>query len=152
MNKNIKLVLATLGLVLGAGCVEAGTWVNGVYINGPLCTVCDGMRVVQHAYGTAVCTHCDGTGIEPSPETYVETVVVDRWCPPPRLRRGITVRTVITRHRLRRVTRPVRLRTAGIPPRVLPAGRLAAAEPPVMGEVPALADGDTSWRVRAEYR
>ena len=83
MNKNIKMILAAAAIALGTGCVHAGTWVNGYYIDGPLCTVCDGMRVVQHAYGTTVCTHCNGTGIEPPEETIVNTVVVDTWCPPP---------------------------------------------------------------------
>ena len=83
MNKNIKMILAAAAVALGTGCVHAGTWVNGYYVDGPLCTVCDGMRVVQHAYGTTVCTHCDGTGIEPPEETIVNTVVVDTWCPPP---------------------------------------------------------------------
>ena len=85
MNKNIKMILAAAAVALGTGCVHAGTWVNGYYIDGPLCTVCDGMRVVQHAYGTTVCTHCDGTGIEPPEETVVveNTVIVDTWCPPP---------------------------------------------------------------------
>ena len=58
MNKNIKMILAAAAVALGTGCVHAGTWVNGYYIDGPICTVCDGMRVVQHAYGTTVCTHC----------------------------------------------------------------------------------------------
>ena len=84
MNKNILTILTTAAMALATGCVTAGTWVNGCYIDGPLCTVCDGMKVITHAYGTTVCTHCDGTGIEP-PEatTIVNTVVVDTWCPPP---------------------------------------------------------------------
>ena len=84
MNKNIKTILATAALALTTGCAMAGTWVNGCYIDGPLCTVCDGMKVVAHAYGTTICTHCDGTGIEPPEETVVvENVIVDTWCPPP---------------------------------------------------------------------
>lgn len=84
MNKNIRTIVATAALVLMTGCVTAGTWVNGYYIDGPLCTVCDGMRVVQHAYGTTVCAHCDGTGIEP-PEApvVIENVVYDTVCLPP---------------------------------------------------------------------
>ena len=84
MNKNITTILMTAAMALATGCVTAGTWVNGCYIDGPLCTVCDGMKVITHAYGTAVCTHCDGTGIEPPEETVVvENVIVDTWCPPP---------------------------------------------------------------------
>lgn len=84
MNKNFTTILATAVIALVTGCVTAGTWVNGCYIDGPLCTVCDGMKVVTHAYGTTVCTHCDGTGIEPPEETVVvENVIVDTWCPPP---------------------------------------------------------------------
>ena len=85
MNKNFKTILATSAIALATGCVTAGTWVNGCYIDGPLCTVCDGMKVITHAYGTTVCTHCDGTGIEPLEETVVveNTVVVDTWCPAP---------------------------------------------------------------------
>ena len=93
MNKNYLTIFATAALVLTTGCVTAGTWVNGCYIDGPLCTVCDGMKVVTHAYGTTVCTHCDGTGIEPPEETTIveNTVIVDTWepgivfasCPPP---------------------------------------------------------------------
>ena len=84
MNKNILTILTAATLILTVGCATAGTWVNGYYIDGPLCTVCDGMRVVTHAYGTTVCTHCDGTGIEPPEETpVVNTVIVDTWCPPP---------------------------------------------------------------------
>ena len=84
MNRNIKTIVATAMLALATGCVTAGTWVNGYYIDGPLCTVCDGMRVVQHAYGTTVCTHCDGTGIEPPEEPVViENVVYANRCPPP---------------------------------------------------------------------
>lgn len=84
MNKNIKTIVTTAMLALATGCVTAGTWVNGYYIDGPLCTVCDGMRVVQHAYGTTVCAHCDGTGIEP-PEApvVIENVVYDTVCLPP---------------------------------------------------------------------
>lgn len=84
MNKNILTILTTAAIALCTGCVTAGTWVNGCYIDGPLCTVCDGMKIVNHAYGATVCTHCDGTGIEP-PETpvVVENVIVDTWCPPP---------------------------------------------------------------------
>lgn len=84
MNKNITTILATAAIALVSGCVTAGTWVNGCYIDGPLCTVCDGMKVVAHAYGTTICSHCDGTGIEPPEETVVvENVIVDTWCPPP---------------------------------------------------------------------
>lgn len=84
MNKNIKTIVTTAMLALATGCVAAGTWVNGYYIDGPLCTVCDGMRVVQHAYGTTVCAHCDGTGIEPPEEPVViENVVYDTVCLPP---------------------------------------------------------------------
>ena len=71
MNKNILTILTAATLILTTGCATAGTWVNGYYIDGPLCTVCDGMKVVTHAYGTTVCTHCDGTGIEPPEETAV---------------------------------------------------------------------------------
>ena len=83
MNKNYLTILAAAALVLATGCVTAGTWVNGCYIDGPLCTVCDGMKVVTHAYGTTVCTHCDGTGIEPPEETTIveNTVIVDTWEP-----------------------------------------------------------------------
>ena len=83
MNKNFMTVLATAALVLATGCVTAGTWVNGCYIDGPLCTVCDGTKVVTHAYGTTVCTHCDGTGIEPPEETAIveNAVIVDTWEP-----------------------------------------------------------------------
>ena len=84
MNKNYLTVFATAAIALTTGCVTAGTWVNGCYIDGPLCTVCDGMKVITHAYGTTVCTHCDGTGIEPPEETVVvENVFVDTWCPAP---------------------------------------------------------------------
>ena len=84
MNKNIKTILATAAIALTTGYVTAGTWVNGYYIDGPLCTVCDGMRVINHAYGTTTCTHCDGTGIEPPEETVVvQNVVLDTWCAPP---------------------------------------------------------------------
>ena len=84
MNKNILTIMAAAALILTTGCVTAGTWVNGCYIDGPLCTVCDGTKIITHAYGTTVCTHCDGTGIEPPEETtIVNTVVVDTWCPPP---------------------------------------------------------------------
>ena len=89
MNKNFTTILATAAIALVTGCATAGTWVNGCYIDGPLCTVCDGMKVVTHAYGTTVCTHCDGTGIEPPEETVVvENVIVDTWrpLPPPPLR------------------------------------------------------------------
>ena len=83
MNKNFATILTTAALALAAGCVTAGTWVNGNYIDGPLCTVCDGMKFVTHAYGTTVCTHCDGTGIEPPENTIiVEDVIVDTWRPP----------------------------------------------------------------------
>ena len=86
MNKNILTILTAATLILTVGCATAGTWVNGYYIDGPLCTVCDGMRVVTHVYGTTGCTHCDGTGIEPPEEApIVNTVIVDTWClPPPR--------------------------------------------------------------------
>ena len=84
MNKNVITFAAAAALVLTTGCVTAGTWVNGYYVDGPLCTVCDGTRVVQHAYGTTVCAHCEGTGNEPPEETVVvENVVYDTWCPPP---------------------------------------------------------------------
>ena len=85
MNKNFTTILTTVAIALATGCVTAGTWVNGCYIDGPLCTVCDGMKVVTNAYGTTVCTHCDGTGIEPPEEAVIveNTVVVDTWCPPP---------------------------------------------------------------------
>ena len=85
MNKNFTTILTTAAIALVTGCVTAGTWVNGCYIDGPLCTVCDGMKVITHAYGTTICTHCDGTGIEPPEETVIveNTVVVDTWCPPP---------------------------------------------------------------------
>ena len=86
MNKNFTTILTTAAIALATGCATAGAWVNGTYIDGPLCTVCDGMRVIAHGYGTTVCTHCDGTGIEPPEETVIveNTVVVDTWCPPPR--------------------------------------------------------------------
>lgn len=91
MNKNFTTILTTVAIALVTGCVTAGTWVNGCYIDGPLCTVCDGTKVVTHAYGTTLCTHCDGTGIEPPEETVVveNTVIVDTWCPvpPPRWHR-----------------------------------------------------------------
>ena len=84
MNKNFTTILTTAAIALVTGCAMAGTWVNGCYIDGPLCTVCDGMKVVTHAYGTTICQHCDGTGIEPPEETViVENVIVDTWCPPP---------------------------------------------------------------------
>ena len=84
MNKKITTILTTAAVAVMTGCATAGTWVNGFYIDGPLCTVCDGMRVVAHAYGTTVCTHCDGTGIEPPEETVVvENVIVGGRCPPP---------------------------------------------------------------------
>ena len=91
MNKNFMTILTVAAFALTTGCVTAGTWVNGYYVDGPLCTVCDGTRVIAHTYGTTVCTHCDGTGIEP-PETpvVVENVIVDTWCPalpPPRYHR-----------------------------------------------------------------
>ena len=86
MNKNFTTILTTAAIALATGCATAGAWVNGTYIDGPLCTVCDGMRVIAHGYGTTVCTHCDGTGVEPPEETVIveNTVVVDTWCPPPR--------------------------------------------------------------------
>ena len=84
MNKNFTTILTTAAIALVTGCAMAGTWVNGCYIDGPLCTVCDGMKVITHAYGTTLCAHCDGTGIEPPEETVVvENVIVDTWCPPP---------------------------------------------------------------------
>ena len=83
MNKNIKTVLVATALALGTGCVNAGTWVGSYYYDGPICTVCDGYRVVQHTYGTVPCTHCNGTGLEPVQPAVVSTVVVDTWCPPP---------------------------------------------------------------------
>ena len=82
MNKNIQTIIAAAAIAMTTGCVTAGTWVNGCYIDGPLCTVCDGMKIVNHAYGATVCTHCDGTGIEPpEPPVVVENVVVDTWRP-----------------------------------------------------------------------
>ena len=84
MNKNYLTIFATAALVFTTGCVTAGTWVNGCYINGPLCTVCDGMKVITHVYGTTVCTHCDGTGIEPPANEMViveNTVICDTWGP-----------------------------------------------------------------------
>ena len=84
MNKNYLTIFATAALVLTTGYVTAGTWVNGCYIDGPLCTVCDGMKVITHAYGTTLCTHCDGTGIEPpANETVIveNTVICDTWGP-----------------------------------------------------------------------
>ena len=88
MDNNCVKLLTVAALALATGCVTAGTWVNGCYIDGPLCTVCDGHKFIVHAYGTAVCTHCDGTGIEPPEETVVvENVIVDTWCPPPRYHR-----------------------------------------------------------------
>ena len=99
MNRNILTILATAAITLGAGCATAGTWVNGCYIDGPLCTVCDGMKVVAHAYGTTVCTHCDGTGIEPPEETVVvQNVVIDTWCPPPPPPRWCHPRPVVRRN------------------------------------------------------
>ena len=90
MNKNILTILTTAAMVIATGCATAGTWVNGCYIDGPLCTVCDGMKVINHAYGATICTHCDGTGIEPPEVTTIventvvlDTVVCDTWCPPP---------------------------------------------------------------------
>ena len=94
MNKNFATILTVAAIALTTGCVTAGTWVNGYYLDGPLCTVCDGTKVVTHAYGTTVCAHCDGTGIEPPEETVIvennvimDTVVCDTWrplLPPPR--------------------------------------------------------------------
>ena len=122
MNKNIRTILTTAALALTTGCVTAGTWVNGCYIDGPLCTVCDGMKVVVHAYGTTVCTHCDGTGIEPPETTIVNTVVMDTvicdtWCPPPPPRPWHHHRPIVRRpppppprgghHKARPVCRPV---------------------------------------------
>ena len=52
MNKNIRTILTAAAMALATGCVTAGTWVNGYYIDGQLCTVCDGMRTITHAYGT----------------------------------------------------------------------------------------------------
>ena len=84
MNKNFTTILTAAAIALVTGCVTAGTWVNGCYIDGPLCTVCDGTKVITHAYGTTLCTHCDGTGVEPPDATVVvENVIVDTWCPPP---------------------------------------------------------------------
>ena len=128
MNKNILTILATAALVLTTGCATAGTWVNGCYINGPLCTVCDGARVVTHAYGTTICAHCDGTGIEP-PETtmVVQNVVVDTWCPPPP--RCHHPRPIIHRPPPHHVGRPPQRAARRPPPR--PAARPArpAARP-----------------------
>ena len=84
MNKNFTTILTAAAMAVVTGCVTAGTWVNGCYIDGPLCTVCDGMKVITHAYGTAICTHCDGTGIEPPEnETVIveNTVICDTWGP-----------------------------------------------------------------------
>lgn len=84
MNKNIKTILTTAALALMTGYVTAGTWVNGCYIDGPICTVCDGYKVVAHTYGTTICAHCEGTGIEPPDEpVIVENVIVDTWHPAP---------------------------------------------------------------------
>ena len=83
MNTNIKTILLAMALALGAGCVNAGTWVGNYYYAGPICTVCDGYRVAQHTYGTVPCTHCNGTGLEPAVPAVVNTVVVGTWCPPP---------------------------------------------------------------------
>ena len=107
MNKKITTILTTAAIALVTGCATAGTWVNGYYIDGPLCTVCDGARVVTHAYGTTVCTHCDGTGIEPPEETtVVNTLVVDTWCPPPPPPRWHRHPRPIPRHNPPRVGRP----------------------------------------------
>lgn len=83
MNKNIKKIITAMAMALATGCVTAGTWVNGYYVDGPLCTVCDGTRIIAHTYGTATCTHCNGTGIEPQETVVASTVIVDTWCPPP---------------------------------------------------------------------
>ena len=83
MNKNIKTILTAATMALATGCVTAGTWVNGYYIDGPLCTVCDGTRILAHTYGTTICTHCNGTGIEPPEPVVASTFIVDTWCPPP---------------------------------------------------------------------
>ena len=119
MNKNFTTTLAAAALVLATGCVTAGTWVNGCYIDGPLCTVCDGMKVVTHAYGTTVCTHCDGTGIEPPEETTIleNTVIVDTWEP------GIVIAPPRPRYHH---PRPM---VHHNPPRPRPAGRHHAAKP-----------------------
>ena len=85
MNNKIMTIFATAAIALTTGCATAGTWVNGCYIDGPLCMVCDGYKVVNHTYGTTICAHCDGTGIEPPPEetVIVENVIVGNPCPPP---------------------------------------------------------------------
>ena len=71
MNKNYLTIFATAALVLATGCVTAGTWVNGCYIDGPLCTVCDGTKVVTHAYGTTV----SSGGSMPVPSQWAQIVV-----------------------------------------------------------------------------
>ena len=82
MNGNLKTIAAAAALALGAGCVHAGTWVNGYYVDGPLCTVCDGTRLVSHGYGTTICSHCEGTGIEPPEVERFGTVIVDELIAP----------------------------------------------------------------------
>ena len=129
MNKNYLTIFAAAALVLATGCVTAGTWVNGCYIDGPLCTVCDGMRVVTHAYGTTVCTHCDGTGIEPPEETpIVNTVVVDTWCPPPP--RWHHHRPIVHRPPAHHPPRPAVHRPPAPRPAPRPAARAPAPRPP----------------------
>ena len=133
MNKNILTILTAATLILTVGCATAGTWVNGTYIDGPLCTVCDGMRVVTHAYGTTVCAHCDGTGIEPPEETgVVENVIVDTWCPPPRLHHP---RPIVRRPPPHHKPRPVAHRPPARPaPR--PAARAPAPRPATRAPAP----------------
>ena len=129
MNKNILTILTAATLILTVGCATAGTWVNGYYIDGPLCTVCDGMRVVTHAYGTTVCTHCDGTGIEPPEETpIVNTVVVDTWCPAPR--RWHHHRPIVHRPPPHHPPRPAVHRPPAPRPAPRPAARAPAPRPP----------------------
>ena len=130
MNKNILTILTSAAMALATGCVTAGTWVNGCYIEGPLCTVCDGMKVINHAYGATICTHCDGTGIEPPEETtIVNTVVVDTWCPPPPPPRWLRPHPVVHRNPPRRpAARPAPRKAARLAPRkaARPAARPAA--------------------------
>lgn len=129
MNKNILTILMAATLVLTVGCATAGTWVNGYYIDGPLCTVCDGVRVVTHAYGTTVCTHCDGTGIEPLKETpVVNTVIVDTWCPPPP--RWHHHRPIVHRPPPHHPPRPAVHRPPAPRPAPRPAARAPAPRPP----------------------
>ena len=143
MNKNNLTIFVTAALALVTGCATAGAWVNGCYIDGPLCTVCDGTKVVTHAYGTTVCTHCDGTGIEPPEETAIveNTVIVDTWepgiviAPPPRHGHRHPRPNIhrnppppAPRHTARTAPRPAQHRPASRPaarPAARPAGRPA---------------------------